>query len=555
MDMLEERLNAFLVPMLGLDPARHYCEFDLSAKLAASFEEQAGVLQSSAGGPWMTRNEVRARMNMPALPGGDELIVPLNVSEGGLASPRDTDPTVERYSGAPVGYVQGGVLYALPQAKGEGPFGPLPECGGAETEGRVCEPVSQKAGDAAPFGNKSAVRIKARELDPAGLEAVLRRFYVRQASYMGKRLADGDGGVFDSKDRWVRELASDLMEALDRPFGDAAAEAALALGMELPDIDRDKLGRTLRHICEVRADDIVQSTLTRLLKDLDRLEESTPEAVAACVADSYARRMAQRVSVNAQALASIAPFAGAVEGARQAQPSCMKEWVTSRQNSRDSHAKMDGQRVGVAERFSNGARWPHDLNLDAKESCNCRCRIEIVSGDDRASGKHLKEIRREERELQKGVNSAWKEFKTDERELHYQDTVGKYLRSFSEDGLISAQYRAKPKGKELQAARILAENGYRVEFLAELGGGKHPDVRLNGLIADLKRIEAFNPDAVFKEIKRAVAQGAEQVVIDLAYDRVQLKDALLKAEKAVRNGIIRSENVVVIDWHGELHSV
>ena len=526
MDMIEERLNGFLVPMLGLDPAGHYVEFDLSAKLAASFEEQASVLQSSTGAPWLTRNEARARMNLPAVDGGDDLIVPLNVTEGGLASPNDTDPTVERYNGAPP-----------PQAKGAEPDATRVDGDGADQ--LVLRPT---------------VRIKAREIDPAGLKDVLRRFYERQAASMGNHVSGG-GGVYDDRKRWVRELAKDLSEVLDRPFNDSAAEAALALGMELSDIDRDKLARTLRQICEVRADDIVQSTLTRLLKDLGELDEWTPDAVTACVRESYSRHMEQRISVNSQSLASMVSHAGTVEGARQAQPSCMKEWVTSRHHTRDSHAKMDGQRVGISERFSNGARWPHDLNLSAEDSCNCRCRIEIVSGEGRASGGHLKEVRREERRLQKGVNSSWQDFKTDEREPHYQSTVGEYIRSFSKDGNITARYRAKPKGKEIQAARILADSGYRVEFLAENGKGKHPDVSLDGLISDFKRIEAFNPDAVYKEIKRGVAQGAEQVVIDLAYDRVKLADALRKAEKAVHNGIIAKGRVIIIDWHGELHSV
>ena len=41
MAMLEQRINATVVPMLGLEPSRNYCEFHKSAKLAANFEEQA----------------------------------------------------------------------------------------------------------------------------------------------------------------------------------------------------------------------------------------------------------------------------------------------------------------------------------------------------------------------------------------------------------------------------------------------------------------------------------------------------------------------------------
>ncbi|WP_344089172.1 hypothetical protein, partial [Luedemannella helvata] len=37
-------------------------------------------------------NETRARNNLSAIEGGDSLITPMNVTEGGLASPRDTAP-------------------------------------------------------------------------------------------------------------------------------------------------------------------------------------------------------------------------------------------------------------------------------------------------------------------------------------------------------------------------------------------------------------------------------------------------------------------------------
>lgn len=76
-----------------LSPNRDvYVEFNLAEKLRGSFEEQAAAISSSVGGPWMTRSEARARHNLPHLTEADELITPLNVTAGGLASPRDTAP-------------------------------------------------------------------------------------------------------------------------------------------------------------------------------------------------------------------------------------------------------------------------------------------------------------------------------------------------------------------------------------------------------------------------------------------------------------------------------
>lgn len=96
--------------LLDIDPSaadgKVYVEFNLSEKLRGSFEEQAAAISSSVGGPWMTRDEARSLFNLPHVPGGSELIVPLNVLEGGLASPRDTapnNPSNEESNGLPPG--------------------------------------------------------------------------------------------------------------------------------------------------------------------------------------------------------------------------------------------------------------------------------------------------------------------------------------------------------------------------------------------------------------------------------------------------------------------
>ena len=91
LQMLKQDLETQLLPDLA--PARDvYVEFNLRRKLAGSFEEQAAAISASVGAPWMTRAEARARFDLPRVEGSDELIVPLNVLEGGLASPRDTAP-------------------------------------------------------------------------------------------------------------------------------------------------------------------------------------------------------------------------------------------------------------------------------------------------------------------------------------------------------------------------------------------------------------------------------------------------------------------------------
>jgi HK97 family phage portal protein len=72
-----------------------YSEFNLAEKMKGSFAEQARSIQTLVGGPVLTRNEGRGLLNKPRIEGADELIVPMNVTEGGQASPTDSAPPGE----------------------------------------------------------------------------------------------------------------------------------------------------------------------------------------------------------------------------------------------------------------------------------------------------------------------------------------------------------------------------------------------------------------------------------------------------------------------------
>lgn len=88
---IEAAFNEKIIPQLA--PTGAYCEFNREAAMAGSFAEQAAYLQKTVGGPYMTRAEARTLQNLPYLDGTDELITPMNVTEGGIADPSDTDST------------------------------------------------------------------------------------------------------------------------------------------------------------------------------------------------------------------------------------------------------------------------------------------------------------------------------------------------------------------------------------------------------------------------------------------------------------------------------
>lgn len=90
--MLEEELERQVL-VESEDTDRVYLEFNIAEKLKGSFEEQATSLVAMAGGPIITRNEARARLNLSSLedPSADELITPLNMGGSDpAAAPDDT---------------------------------------------------------------------------------------------------------------------------------------------------------------------------------------------------------------------------------------------------------------------------------------------------------------------------------------------------------------------------------------------------------------------------------------------------------------------------------
>lgn len=377
LNMFENVINQHLAARIGAPPTQ-YAEFDLDVKLAASFEERISAMQSSVGGPWMTRNEARAKMNYPALEGCDELIVPMNVTAGGLASPNDTDPTVERYNAAPVAFVQDGVVYAMP-TKGESANPPRPRA--AEAVRDEAKTVTLKSVAEAP---KSAV---------SDIEECLTRFLERQCTSVVNSIAAGESksrrkGVGDypfwwDAVRWNKELADDL-EPLFRTVCDLRGASAMAdIGEPADAWDSSRTANFVRAMAERRADLFNETTYEELAAALMEFEEGDAGLITA--AERAFLDLAQnRAARGAQTFATAVSGFATKEAVNQRYPRDTdkirrtKTWRHhSSQHPRSTHAAMDGQTVGLDEKFSNGADYPGDLSLQAKEAVNCHCTMEV----------------------------------------------------------------------------------------------------------------------------------------------------------------------------------
>jgi len=315
---IEARLNAFLLPMLGVAPTRCYVEFNNAEKLQGSFEEQAAALASSVGAPWMLRSEARALLNLPAVAGAEQLVTPLNVLVGGQASPRD--------SGS--------------QNRRSGP-GPL-------VKGRA--PVSHEE--------------KVAE--------VVAGFFKRQERAVRSALGAKAAGDWWDADRWDGELGDDLYRLAVMVSGSVAKSTLDSIGFSPDEFDE---GRTLAWLQEVSRRSAESINATTRAKIADALDADEPGEALDSMFEAQSSR-ALEVAVSTVTLLS--GFAS-VEAANQVAPErATKTWVVTSSNPRASHAAMDGETVPLSENFSNGAAWPGDgANLSADDIAGCQCSLSI----------------------------------------------------------------------------------------------------------------------------------------------------------------------------------
>lgn len=338
LQMIQEEIGLQLIPDLP-DSGDVYVEFNLQEKLRGSFEEQAAQLQTAVGAPWLLRNEARARMNLPRLDGGDDLITPMNVLVGGMASPTDTAPDPSQA--------------ALPKGRG-----------------RL---VLMKAAPERPEG------LGDFDEERDQFVAALERWTKRQADRLLSRAGAKADGVPDllawwdegSEDR-LAELSSLLSEHGYR-IAQLAAWGVLAdFNPEAAGWDPEVMLPWLLAAAESHAE--AHETAGRnAVAAVDDDGEGWQENLrhAAELWGVAAADRARTASTEARGFGS--HDAAGASGLRK------KIWRTGGTNPRPSHRAQDGESVSLDDVFSNGLRWPGDGAGETKEVANCKCRLDYAT--------------------------------------------------------------------------------------------------------------------------------------------------------------------------------
>lgn len=352
MAQIEDRINAFLVPQFP-DSEGVYVEFNIAEKLQGSFEEQAAALQTAVGAPWMLRSEARARLNLPPIPDTEQIVTPLNVLVGGLATPNDTAPPP---APSPVSAPEASSGIAR-TAKGA----PRSYAEQRALVDQVEIPPYLKAKADDP--TTTAHQAKARE--------VVGKFFDHQARVVKIALgAKADADWWDAG-RWDRELGDDLYKLAVAASSAVAAKTLDSIGFE-PDVyDVDQTLKFLKAVTARAAGQVNEATKAQLD---EALASDDPAAAISNVFDIAGSSRTEQVATTAT---TVAVAFGATEAARQAAGDrATKTWVTG-PNPRPSHAAMNGETVGIDEPFSSGQQWPGDATGDTADTAGCNCSVVV----------------------------------------------------------------------------------------------------------------------------------------------------------------------------------
>lgn len=326
-----ERINKFLLPRVEENP-RHYVEYDITIKTEGTFEEKLAAIQAAAGAPILTRNEARAKLNLPALSGGDDLITPLNVlATGQLDAPA-------YFTAQPV------EVKSLPQVK---KYKAAPEDENSEE-----------------------------------ITEVYKAFFRRQRnSVLPKLGAEKKKGNIKADEwwdteRWDRELTDALYPVALKQSTRVARAALFELDLE-DTYEEEYTQAYIRKMSGLRAKWINDKTKA----ELDEVEdwEGDEDADRATYAGVFDLAESERSVTAGTAFATAIAGWAALEAVRQCGRDYerYKTWIVTSGNPRPSHAEVDGETVPYDEEFSNGAQWPGDSALDAADVANCQCQIEI----------------------------------------------------------------------------------------------------------------------------------------------------------------------------------
>lgn len=190
------------------------------------------------------------------------------------------------------------------------------------------------------------------------------------------------------REEWEASLAVLLLQ-LGLAASTAAGEALLEqVGLPPEDYNQEATVAWLTAMSSGVAAGIVGATLAEadeVLADEDQVDEDQVDDDGRPVPPAQRLERALQVArdtrvpeISNSQVTSMSGF-GQTEAVRSVGgDGATKTWRTTSTNPRPAHRRMDGETVGLDDRFSNGGMWPGDSRLDDAQRAGCKCAVEIT---------------------------------------------------------------------------------------------------------------------------------------------------------------------------------
>lgn len=357
----EDAMNTGLAHLMK---STQYIEANMDAKLRGTMAERNKIYQGAVGAPYLTVNEVRAMENRPALEGGDELVRPLNVTQGGQASPQDSAPEDNGQD------IKDGQL-ARRVVKAEAPdpkvrFAGVDKATAAMSRALMdwydgfAERLADRMG--IPLEKPTGEPVKAIAV-PAAPGAPTPPKISKPAPTREELLADQDvlTGVILEHSKEValatgvmvaKNYSGDLVPNYQKTDNYLAKAAATNAGKFLDYYHQNYLVPMYLPL-PLPAPVSTELTVWASLFEIGRQQFETFSTIQGTEVHSFAARdMAKQLNLNE------------------------KTWWTTSKNPRETHKAQSGMTIPADEYFPNDCRYPGDWEGGAEEVLNCQCRID-----------------------------------------------------------------------------------------------------------------------------------------------------------------------------------
>lgn len=370
-------LNTSLL-QVEFDEPNMYFAVPLDEKLQT--DDKIKTLVSASGGPVLTRNESRRKLNLGPVPGGNELITPLNVTVGGKPSPQVMPPQDpngpsqdgdhreahltngrKRLEEIEVGLGESDTVeWDQHNEIAEVKFYP-PNADHVEIDRKRLEEDNVKA-ERQLLARRAAQEKRRDEYEAELLEMLIRNFdrldrAAKDAENHNKAPTTApDQTKAINWSKWVKRLQQELLALAKRIVAREGGINSVRFGAE--DIDMSRAENWLVEMSKEKSDAIGNA-----------LRDALENGNRATVLDQARNDAGPRAAATlATALSSFATHEAADQSPDRSKRT--KTWVVHDVKT-SAHPEMDGETVALGKKFSNGRKGP------PFDHPGCKCLLEI----------------------------------------------------------------------------------------------------------------------------------------------------------------------------------